>query len=213
MITKTMLGVVVVALALLSSGATAQGRPVPDVRAVPELAYEFDRAVALGIPAAALESKAREGYLKGAPPDRVHEAVRNLSQRLVEARDALAPAHNANEILEGAKALQQGVPASVLRSLRKVQRERSLEVSLGVLTELVVRKVPVQRAADAVTKMLTQRVAEGVMIAFGRGVQGDISAGLAPTLALDIRSRGVLSLPQAPLQGAALSPTLRPPPP
>jgi hypothetical protein len=198
------------ALGAFAVPAHAQGRgSTPDLRTVEVLAYEFDRAVALGVPVAPLEAKAREGYLKGANTARVREAVRQLADRMVEARDALAPVHSAAEVHEGAKALQQGVPASVLRSLRATQRERSLEVSLGVLTELVVRKVPVQRAADEVTKMLRKNVSETVLIAFGRGVQGDISAGLAPTVALDIRSRGVLSLPQLPLSGAVLAP---PPP-
>ncbi len=193
-----------------ATDVAAQGRAaLDDLRADAVLAYELDRAIALGIPVAPLESKAREGYLKGAGAVRVREVVRQLSDRMVEARDALAPVHSPNEILEGAKALQQGVPASVLRSLRATQRERSLEVSLGVLTELVVRKVPVQRAAAEVTKMLQRNVSETILIAFGRGVQGDISAGLAPTVALDIRSRGVLSLPQLPVSSAVLAP---PPP-
>ncbi len=199
-----------VALSLAATAAHAQGRVSSEMlRADAALAYELDRAVALGLPLAPLEAKAREGYLKGAGTVRVREVVRQLTDRMVEARDALAPVHSANEILEGAKALQQGVPASVLRSLRATQRERSLEVSLGVLTELVVRKVPVQRAAAEVTKMLQRNVSETILIAFGRGVQGDISAGLAPTVALDIRSRGVLSLPQLPLAGAVLSPPPR----
>jgi len=198
---------IALAIALISTPVASQGRVgVPELREVPDLAYEFDRAVALGIPVAPLEAKAREGYLKGANTPRVRQAVRQLADRMVEARDALAPVHSPNEILEGAKALQQGVPASVLTRLRAAQQQRSLEVSLGVLTELVVRKVPVQRAADEVTKMLQRNVSETILVAFGRGVQGDISAGLAPTVALDIRSRGVLSLPQLPLPGAVLAP-------
>lgn len=212
MMRKTLV-LAVCAVAVVAASGAAQGRTAPDLRSVPELAYEFDRAVVLGLPVSALEAKAREGYLKGASAARVHAAVRGLSVKMVEARDALAPAQSPNEIIEGAKALQQGVPASALRALRQAQRERSLEVTIGVLTELVVRKVPVQRATDEVTKMLRRNVAESVLIAFGRGVQGDISAGLAPTLALDIRSRGVLSLPQSALQGAALAPAVRPPPP
>jgi len=200
----------VAVLLVAAPSVNAQARASShDLRSDATLAYEFDRAIALGLPVAALEAKAREGYLKGAGTVRVREVVRQLTDRMVEARDALAPVHSANEILEGAKALQQGVPASVLRSLRATQRERSLEVSLGVLTELVVRKVPVQRAAAEVTKMLQRNVSETILIAFGRGVQGDISAGLAPTVALDIRSRGVLSLPQLPLAGAVLAPPPR----
>jgi hypothetical protein len=212
MIRNLMLAVVAAAAFAVTS-AGAQSKAVPDLRSVPELAYEFDKAVVLGIPVGPLEAKAREGYLKGATGARVHVAVKNLSAKMVEAKEALSPVQSQNEVLEGAKALQQGVPASVLRDMRKVQRTRSLEVSLGVLTELVVRKIPMQKAADAVTKMLKTNVTEGVMIAFGRGVQGDISAGLAPTVALDIRSRGVLSLPAGPAQGAALSPGVRIPPP
>jgi hypothetical protein len=208
MIRLCVLFIAVLVLAVPSANAQARV-PVPDLRSDATLSYEFDRAIALGLPVAALEAKAREGYLKGAGAVRVREVVRQLADRMIEAREALAPVHSANEILEGAKALQQGVPASVLRGLRATQRERSLEVSLGVLTELVVRKVPVQRAAAEVTKMLQRNVSETILIAFGRGVQGDISAGLAPTVALDIRSRGVLSLPQLPLAGAVLAPPPR----
>ncbi len=211
---RKMLAKVAICAVLLAPVVSAQSRnTVPDLRSIPELAYEFDKAVALGIPMAPLEAKAREGFLKGATAERVHVAVRNLSAKMVEAKEALAPVQSPNEILEGAKALQQGVPSSVLRAMRRTQRTRNLEVSLGVLTELVVRKIPMQRAADEVNKMLQRGVTEGVLIAFGRGVQGDISAGLAPTVALDIRSRGVLSLPQGPAQGAALAPALRIPPP
>jgi len=201
-------GLMVAGALLLTAGlADAQGgRSAGDPTIVPELQAEFDRAEKLGLPVEPLMAKAREGYLKQASPKQVRDAVRGMADRMVKARKALQPVHGTAELVAGADALQQNIPESVLHELRAARRTRSIEVPLGVLTELVVRRVPLQRAVATVTLMLERDISERQMIVFGAGVQGDIAAGVAPTVALDIRSRGVLSLPQSPLQGTALDP-------
>jgi hypothetical protein len=131
----------------------------------------------------------------------------------VKARTALQPVQNAAELEAGANALQVGISDAVLRDLRKVDRTRSLAVPIGVLHELVVRGVPLDQATTNVRAMLQRNLGDVVIAAVGRNVQGDVASGLAPSVAMDVRSRGVLSLPQAVAPGAAVAPTRTIPPP
>lgn len=192
-----------------SLSAAQQGRVV-DPRTIPEIKAEFDRADKLGLPVEALDTKAREGFMKQASAKAVREAVRDYADRMVKAREALKPTRGAAEIAAGADALQYDVPERVLRNLRQAQKNRSLEVPLGLLTELVVEGVPLQKATAQVESMVNAGIAESRMITLVSEVQRDVAQGVAPTTALDLRSKGVLSLPQAPGAGVA-APAVKPP--
>lgn len=192
-----------------SLAAAQQGRAV-DPRTVPELKAEFDRALKLGLPTEPLDTKAREGFMKQASPKQIRDAVRGFADRMVEARDALKPSPSTAEIEAGVGALQADIPASVLRKMRQSQRNRPLEVPIGALTELVTRGVPLLKAVPQVESMLKSNTADVQIAALASLVQSDVAQGVAPTVAFELRSKGVLSLPQAPLAGVA-APAIRPP--
>jgi hypothetical protein len=200
----------VLGLVLTAAAAAQEARVVNDPRTIAALRSEFDRAESLGLPVEPFVAKAREGYLKRGNDKQVRESMRNLADRMIRAREALKPIHSVAELEAGAVALQSGVTENVLRSLRSAGKTRSLEVPLGVLTELVTRQVPLPQAAARVKELMDRNATGAQMIAFGQGITSDIAAGLAPTVALDVRSRGVLSLLAAPAPAAALSP-IRPP--
>ena len=203
-------------LALALSAATAVAQQVPmsvDPRTVPELKAEFARAAKLGLPEAPLVSRARLGYSYNASVKRIGDVMHALTDRMVMARNALTPVQADAELEAGANAIQSGVPERVLRNLRTAQPVRSLAVPIGVLQELVLRGVPWKQAAVKVDSMLKRNVADVQIALLGRDIQADIASGLAPSVALDVRSRGVLSLPQGAVQGSAVAPTtIRPPP-
>ena len=195
------------ALLICSVAAAAQTHAPVDPATVPELRAEFARAEQLGLNVAPLIAKARQGYLASASTNRVRDAVRGMTDRLVAAREALAPVQADGELEAGANAMQHGVSRDALRQLRAIERSRSLIVPLGVLQDLVeVRGVSVKDAMATVVKLVRNRVADTQIAMLGRNVQGDVALGLAPSVAMEVRLKGVLSLPQGPLQGTAVAP-------
>jgi hypothetical protein len=169
----------------------------------PAVREEIAAAAARGAPTEPLVIKAMEGATKRAPVDRVRAAVRALGERLVTAQQALARARGDDEVTAGAVALQQGAAPRTLKQLRTAWPDKSLEVPLGLLAELYSRGVPRDRATEHVLTLMRKGATSAQLAEFGRKVQDDIAAGQAPSVALDIRSRGVLSLlPQAPALSA-----------
>ncbi len=153
-----------------------------------------------GLPTDPLIVKALEGAVKGAPGPRIVTAVRDLVERLRAANDALAPNATDAEVAAGAAALAANVPAKVLRDVREAQPERSVAVALGVLTQLVSKKVPVDQASRHVISLMKRDADQQSLIALSTNVQADIAAGMDPDAALDLRSKGVqstLPLPRA----------------
>ena len=111
----------------------------------------------------------------------------------------LAPSPSEADIAAGAGALGVGVPGETLRTIRSIQRDGPVAVPLGVLTELVARSVPVERAARLVVQLIREGATPTQLIALNEDVQRDIAAGIEPGSALDLRTRGVAST----LPGAA----------
>lgn len=166
----------------------------------------IDAARARALPTDPLVDRALEGAMKRAPGPRIQSAVATLAQRLEVAKKALAPSPTDGDIAAGAGALGVGVPGETLREIRALQPNRSIAVPLGVLTELVSRSVPVDRATRIVVELLRGGATPPQLVALGENVQRDIAAGIEPSAALDIRTRGVASaLPGATgLNGDAL---------
>jgi hypothetical protein len=183
-----------------------------DPRTVPELKAEFDRAEKAGLPVEPLVAEARRGYLMQASPKKIREVVRGFADNMLRARTALEPVRGTAELTAGAGALKVGVPERVLRTLRAASRTKSIEVGLGVLADMVSRGAKLEMAASRVEAMLQRDVTDATLIALGNDVMGDVAAGVAPTVALDIRSQSVLSLLSAPVQATALAPNRTPPP-
>lgn len=194
----------VLALATTARIAVAQeDRPPADPRTVPELAPAFERAAQLGVPAGPLISTARKGYLWKVPVKDIRDGLQALAGRLAVAQAALAPVHGDDELAAGAEALRYNATPAMLKTLRAARRDRSIEVALGVLTELVAQGVKPQDAATKVATWLTAGATDGRIMAAAGAVAADVAAGLAPSRALAVRSQGVLSLLPAPVQGTA----------
>jgi hypothetical protein len=157
------------------------------------VAQVIDGARARELPTDPLVDRALEGAMKRAPGQRIRAAVSTLAQRLEVAKNALAPAPTESDIAAGAGALSVGVPRETLRDIRAIQPDRPIAVPLGVLTELVSRSVPVDRATMIVVDLLRRGATPPQLVALGANVQRDIAAGIEPSAALDIRTRGVYS--------------------
>lgn len=150
-------------------------------------------ARARALPTGPLVDRALEGAMKRAPGARIRAAVTTLAQRLEVAKKELAPSPTESDIAAGAGALGVGVPRATLRAIREIQPDRPVAVPLGVLTELVSRSVPVDRATRLVVELLRRGATSPQLVALGENVQRDIAAGIEPSAALDIRTRGVAS--------------------
>jgi hypothetical protein len=153
----------------------------------------IDAARARALPVDPLVDRALEGAMKRAPAARIRAAVSALAQRLEVAREWLAPSPTPADIAAGAGALSVGVPRETLRDIRSVQPNQPIAVPLGVLTELVARSVPVDRAATLVVQLLRRGATSTQLVALSVDVQRDIAAGIEPLAAFDLRTRGVAS--------------------
>jgi hypothetical protein len=153
----------------------------------------IDDARARDLPVNPLVDRALEGAMKRAPGARIRAAVSTLADRLEVARTALAPSPTEADIAAGAGALAVGVPREMLRTIRSIQPDRPVAVPLGVLTELVARQVPVEKAATLVVQLLRRGATATQLVALGEDVQRDIAAGIDPAAAFDVRTRGVAS--------------------
>lgn len=208
---KTMLMrtlVVALAFAGMTGRAVAQGEMV-DPSQVPQLKAEFDRAAKQNVPTAPLMATARHGMLIGVPTNKIRDAVRGYTDRYVTAREALSPSQGEAEIQAGADALQQNISKTVLKTMRTTFPQRSLTVPIGTLQILVSKGVDIKQAQKTVNAMLTRKDSDTRIASLSTEMQGLLTQGLAPSMAFDALSRGVLSLPQAPASGATLSPQRR----
>jgi hypothetical protein len=193
---------ILAALVLVSGSAAAQN--ATDPRTVPELRQEFDRGTTMGVPEWLLVGEARKGQLMGAPTNRIRDAIHGLTDRHVAARTALKPVVDTFEVIAGANAMRRpGITSGVLQKLRSANKTRSLTTAIGVLDEAVLRGVPVKTAMETVQKMLAHGASNEQIASVGGDLPGMIKDGLAPSVALDVRSRSVLSLPAGSSLGSA----------
>lgn len=175
-------------------------------------------AAARGLPTAPLVTKVREGMAKRATPERIRSATALLAERMTVAATALAPVRSADELTAAADALQAGVPTATLRELRGLWPETALTVPLGVLSEMLASGVSRPVATRRVRELLVRGATAAQFASLGTIVRNDIAAGLAPDAAMELRSKGVLSLLARPGGGgvgaaaAPLSPTVPPRP-
>ena len=109
---------------------------------------------AAGLPTDLLTAKAREGQVQRVPLPKIEAAVRAVAARIQVANDALAPKPSDEEVRAAVDAIKNGVPVETLRAMRKEGRDGSLAVPLGVLTSLILRGVPVEKASMQVVELL-----------------------------------------------------------
>lgn len=147
-----------------------------------------------GIPLEPLVSKALEGVAKKASSSTIRAAMDALQKRLRRAGDLLAPAPTLDELSAGADALYVGVPDKTLKLMRQAAPRRSIAVELGVLTELVARKVSPKKASKMILDLMARGATGAQLTALNNAVQNDVAAGLTPEAALDRHGRGIMSL-------------------
>ena len=158
----------------------------------------------LELPIDPIVSKALLGAAFKQPSSVITQTVNVELERLVASRDALAPRPSFNDIKAGAEAIALGVPSETIKDLRARFPERSMVVPLAVLGELVANKVPVQKAAAMVNRLMQRGASEAQLVAFSEKVREDIARGITPTEALAARTDGLIArLPIAPVTGAA----------
>jgi hypothetical protein len=142
----------------------------------------IDSVAATGIPRDPLIDKALEGASKGADARRILAAVRLVSVNLATAQRVLGAA-STDELVAGAAAIRAGVPANELAEIRRVLPGRSLTVPLSVLSAIVVQGASASDATLAVVAYAKEK-SDASLLAFGRDVARQISAGMSPYAAL-----------------------------
>jgi hypothetical protein len=205
------LGSCVVLIALAPLGvARAQDRDIRDIdplgRLDPSTRYSveviLDSARVAGLPTAPIESKALEGISKRVDGRRIVVAVRNVFHKLRDARTALGPNANADELKAAAGALSVGVTAAELAQLAKTRHDKHLTYPLVVLSDLITRGVPRDTASQTIFQLWQRGAADDDFLGLFRGVERDIVSGTDPGVALlnrarEIPSRGPPATPPA----------------
>ena len=177
--------------------AGAQGAAALDSATSAAIAPIVAQASAARLPVELLYAKARAGQVQRAPVAKIEAAVRALAERLRTANEALEPNATELELLAAADALKAGIPVETLREMRKAGRDGSLAVPLGVLTQLVARGVPIEKASVQIVDLLQRGAVSKNFIALDESVRQDVLAGRRPDESLDLRLKGIISnLPQ-----------------
>jgi len=202
-LTVRLSGLGAAALLISLSGARAGAQQEPRLTAIRDDATrnvvmeQLTVAKESGLPAGAMEplmAKALEGVAKNASSKNIRAAMDALQRRLRKANDLLAPSPTVDELSAGADALYVGVPEKTLKQMRLAAPRRSIAVELGVLTELVARKVPPAKASKMILDLMARGATGAQLTALNTAVQSDVAAGLPPEAALDRHGRGILSL-------------------
>ena len=86
------------------------------------------------------------------------------------------------------------MPEGTIRDMKRIVPQRAITVELGVLTELVARGVTPKRAAVMVRELMARGATGAQLTELNAAVQQDVALGVKPVAALELRSRGVMSL-------------------
>ncbi|HYW33096.1 MAG TPA: hypothetical protein VE869_16465 [Gemmatimonas sp.] len=179
---------------------------VGDAPARAAIRQTIEAAGARGVPVDPLLTKVREGVAKRSDPRRISDAVQQLAARLETAAQALAPAFSSSELSAGAGALHHGVSASTLKAYRALSPSAPLTVPLGVLTEMIADGVPSKLASGKIRDLVSRGATPALLIDMGAKVRADVMGGIAPGVALELRSKGVISLLASPASSAVSGP-------
>ncbi|HEX6645012.1 MAG TPA: hypothetical protein VF037_10050 [Gemmatimonadales bacterium] len=172
-----MIRLAVVAAAMLAMGGAplmAQGVASLESRLDPGTAGAVrrivDSASTAGLPPGPLVNKALEGASKGAAPERIVVAVRSLAADLGAARAALGSSATEAELVAGVGALRAGADGDVLARVKRARGESSALLPLAVLSDLVARGIPVDRAQAVILGLAERRAEDGQYRALPRAV-------------------------------------------
>ena len=154
----------------------------------------FRSARARGTPTDPLVARALEGVAFKADRKKIEQALAALEKRLRRSRDVLGPHATVEEVTAAADALAADVPEGTIRGMKRIVPQRAITVELGVLTELVARGVAPKRAAAMVRELMARGATGAQLTELNAAVQQDVALGVKPVAALELRSRGVISL-------------------
>ncbi|HEY3012695.1 MAG TPA: hypothetical protein VGJ36_08120 [Gemmatimonadales bacterium] len=157
----------------------------------------IDSAVADGLPARPLVSKALEGSAKHAAATRIVGAVRLLSADLAVVRDALGGETGEQTLIAGVGALRAGVAPGYLSRLREARPEPEVAWPLTILADLVSRGVPVDTAAGVVLDLARAGASDASYSALQEQVRRDVSVGVPPGTAAAARAAAAATDPSA----------------
>lgn len=152
----------------------------------------IDSARKVGLPTRPIEDKALEGASAGAPGKVIESAIRVFAVQLGTASSALGRDASIDELRAAVGAIDAGVPPRDLIRIRASAEDRSIATALTVISDVVVRGVPVATATNLVISLLRARVKDAELLDFDRYVRSDISNGADPSTAAAARARGTI---------------------
>lgn len=185
------------AVAAFGSVAEAQDARLAVIRddATRDAVRQFvEAARARGTPTDPLVARALEGVAFKADRKKIEQAMAALEKRLRRSRDLLGARASVEEVTAAADALAADVPEGTIRDMKRIVPQRPITVELGVLTELVARGVAPKRAAAMVRELMARGATGAQLTELNAAVQQDVALGVKPVAALELRSRGVMSL-------------------
>ena len=197
------LSVAVLVAARAASGQASEGLDSTTAAAIAPIVAQ---ARAANLPVTLLYAKAREGQVQHVPAAKIEAVVRTLADRMRTANEALKPGASEQELHAAVDAIKSGVPPETLSAMRKAGGDGSLAVPIGVLTQLIARGVPVERASMEVVSLLQKGAVARNFIALEESVRQDVLAGRRPDESLDLRLKGIIpNLPQSVTGDAGLT--------
>jgi hypothetical protein len=179
---------VAIALAAAAASAGAQDARLAVIRddATRDAVRQFvEAARARGTPTDPLVARALEGVAFKADRKKIEQALAALEK---------GPHATVEEVTAAADALAADVPEGTIRGMKRIVPQRAITVELGVLTELVARGVAPKRAAAMVRELMARGATGAQLTELNAAVQQDVALGVKPVAALELRSRGVMSL-------------------
>jgi len=184
--------------------AAARARAGLDAPAAARLDATLARAERAGLPTAPLVSKALEGIAKQVPSARVIMAVEQRLESLTQARAALGTPATPAEIEGVADAMERGVGAQAIRTLRtQAGNDAPVAVAAHVLADLQDRGVPTDVALEVLSAWSARGGRPSDLPEIPAGIDRLLRQGMGPAqagsaMAMSLRSGNAVSAPGRP---------------
>jgi hypothetical protein len=159
-----------------------------DVAIRGQLRLLADSALAAGLPADMILQTGRRGKMLGSQNSVVVQAATRQLRDMHASSAALGAGATGADIEAGVDALRSGVTPQTLGRLAAENKGTALYVSLGVLSELVELRVPVDTAVRIVTRLAAMGIRDTDLRSYRASVQSDIALGALPSAAATIRA-------------------------
>ena len=186
-----------VAVLMVCSARLAVGQEMlipSDQDASAQVARIVASARSQGLPTNPIVGKVNYGVrVTRAPAGKIVESAKLIATRLEIAREALQPNPTVPEIEGGAAALGENATTESLKAVRSAGGSRSVATALGVLTQLLANKMPIDSATKIVTDLLRRGATPEQLVAFQGNVSADVARGYDVMEAADLRARGLVA--------------------